>query len=523
MYDLKLYLLIILVICLIPLNVYSATLNTCTIRAGSCNSGETALIHTSDITNAHAELLTQSFYSNVLCCSGSGLTNTASPGYATLFTLFSMNNSHVATDGSYTLFPVYLGTTDSDTVTCSSPKSSCSLAGEKCVITVSGTTNAHVADCTNTPYPNKICCSVGKGGPTSACIDSDFSGTYPSINYNLIGTANNLTNSYTDYCTGSTLTEYYCQSANNPQILSDSTNCQYGCYNNQCNLPCNPAACPGASDYCPGNNPPGCGSTACEFKTPAYWTKNSDGSDKYSSGDITINNTYVYLILNATTPCASESINLTVWHCDQTLQVINSSGAVSCLGGNSAFVSQITPSSMPSSGNLIGIWQTKFINFNSLYSADNSAPQYYFVAHSLDSDNAIISSLLRVNKTTDITIPIGSGNTCHTANQVCNDTNLCSSGYVCLNCERCIASGVGTYKMSIKTLCKDDGSGKFGLYNETITTYNRTTGAEISKITSTNKRCILGQLAVPFFDWINVLFVLILLVGFYFVKIKKKK
>ena len=82
----------------------------------------------------------------------------------------------------------------------------------------------------NNGYIGAYPCS---GIPVYTCTDSD-SAVYPTINNLTNGTANNETNLYTDYCTGSTLTEYYCQSSSNLSILSTPINCQYGCSSGAC-------------------------------------------------------------------------------------------------------------------------------------------------------------------------------------------------------------------------------------------------------------------------------------------------
>jgi hypothetical protein len=499
---LRLSLLIILIVCLIPLSVYSASITSCNIRAGSCLSGETALIHTSDITNAHSELLTQSSYSNILCCSGSGLTTDtgSAASYSLLFNLYSATNAHASSDNSYTN-PVYLGiTTSGQQINCYPRSNSCN-SGEKCIVTLSGTTNAHVADCNIAAnYSNKICCAITTGA--SSCSDTDFAGTYPTKEYYTQGAVSiNGVTSGTDVCNGNDLTEYYCQSPSSLSASSEVYTCPTG-------YTCNNGACISIV-----------GGT-CQFRTPAYWTKYTDGSSPYSNGEIALNNSFVYLVLNATSGCLGESINLTVWHCDQTLTIANSTGIVSC-SGNSSFVKQITsPYKTLNEINLVEGWQAIFKNFNNNYNTADAAPEYYFVANSMNSSNAIVSQLLKVNNTNDAVGGYFNHTSCGTINEQCNATLSCSSGYACINC-RCVSSGLGTTKISIKTLCKDDGSGKFGTYNETVTTYYAN-GNPPTSITTSGKRCILGKLAVPFFDWINVLFVVILLAGFYFIDINNK-
>ena len=74
---------------------------------------------------------------------------------------------------------------------------------------------------------------------TYRCTDTD-SAIYPTINYNVKGTSTvtrsdgKIMYTNTDYCTESTLTEYFCITQNSQSISKGNNICQYGCGNGAC-------------------------------------------------------------------------------------------------------------------------------------------------------------------------------------------------------------------------------------------------------------------------------------------------
>lgn len=139
----------------------------CSIKSNSCSSGEVGILKLSGLTNAHAELVTQSNYSYILCCSAPGLgVSTTQPPADTPYNLFlrlsAQTNAHVeGNNQSNYSNTVYLKRTGG-TIKCSEPKSSCA-SDEVCVVSISGDpqnppTNAHIGDCS--VYSNKICCKA---------------------------------------------------------------------------------------------------------------------------------------------------------------------------------------------------------------------------------------------------------------------------------------------------------------------------------------------------------------------------
>jgi len=126
---------------------------------------EVAVFRMSSTANAHAGTPGGSGYDNVVCCgsvTGLGLATNCSGTYDTVLALSGSDNAHAATTvgGSYTT-KVCLSATEG-TVACTYG-SDC--GDYECVATVSGDTNAHVADCDGTDdYTTKVCCAVTASG-----------------------------------------------------------------------------------------------------------------------------------------------------------------------------------------------------------------------------------------------------------------------------------------------------------------------------------------------------------------------
>ncbi len=141
--------------------VYGASLNNnCNVRFNNCNAGEQAIFSISDATNAHAAQ-DPSYYNYKVCCSVSNYQTFGNSCSTGLFTLSDIINAHVSkNDYSNKICLVSQG---ENGVSCDI-KSSCG-SGEYCVVSVSDTTNAHVASCSDSAYTNKLCCRNGAGLP----------------------------------------------------------------------------------------------------------------------------------------------------------------------------------------------------------------------------------------------------------------------------------------------------------------------------------------------------------------------
>jgi hypothetical protein len=131
----------------------------CSVKA-ACGTGEVAVFRMSSTSNAHAGTPGVSSYGNVVCCGGAtGLAATCDGVYDTVLTLSAVDNAHAASAGQYPT-NVCLSA-DTETVDCWLG-ASCGPT-YSCLASVSGTTNAHVADCDGTDdYATKVCCYAGQ-------------------------------------------------------------------------------------------------------------------------------------------------------------------------------------------------------------------------------------------------------------------------------------------------------------------------------------------------------------------------
>jgi hypothetical protein len=132
---------------------------TCSVK-GSCSGSEVAVLRMSSTSNAHAGTFDGSSYDNVVCCVGpAGLDTDCSGVHDTVLFLSAADNAHVASYGGYPE-EVCLSTETEEEVNCTY-RSACK-PGSACLATISGSTNAHVADCDGVDdYATKVCCYVG--------------------------------------------------------------------------------------------------------------------------------------------------------------------------------------------------------------------------------------------------------------------------------------------------------------------------------------------------------------------------
>jgi len=137
----------------------SASSLACSVKA-SCSGSEVAVFRMSSTSNAHAGTVDGSTYDNVVCCSGAGGLGTNCSGvHDTVLFLSATDNAHVASYGGYPT-EVCLSTTTEAAVDCRTG----SACGPEyaCLATISGSTNAHVADCDGVDdYGTKVCCYAG--------------------------------------------------------------------------------------------------------------------------------------------------------------------------------------------------------------------------------------------------------------------------------------------------------------------------------------------------------------------------
>lgn len=137
---------------------------TCTPRLNNCNVGETSVLRLSGLDNAHAELPSESFYTNLICCSEAGVTigtlDTGGVDSDKFLRLSSATNAHVekSTFANYLLNDAYISV-DTGAITCTYTDGVDCSAGFECLARISDDTNAHIGSCTGSAYSRRVCCS----------------------------------------------------------------------------------------------------------------------------------------------------------------------------------------------------------------------------------------------------------------------------------------------------------------------------------------------------------------------------
>jgi hypothetical protein len=155
---------------------------TCTVEdAASCVAPEVVVFRMSDQANAHAETAPGSTYGKVVCCGPTGLGTSCSGTFDTVLWLSALDNAHAA-EASQTGYATQVClSAASGTVDCEYGSSCNTGAGYVCLATISGTTNAHVADCDGTnDYGTKVCCAAGAAPPVGGIAEMpSLAGTSP--------------------------------------------------------------------------------------------------------------------------------------------------------------------------------------------------------------------------------------------------------------------------------------------------------------------------------------------------------
>jgi hypothetical protein len=159
----------------------SSTL-TCSVK-GSCDTlaGEVPVFRMSGLANGHAQTAAGTTYANVVCCGPTGLGTSCSGTFDTVLWLSAADNAHAA-EASQTGYATQVClSAASGTVDCQYGSSCNTGAGYVCLATISGTTNAHVADCDGTnDYPTKVCCAAGAAPAVGGIAEIPaLSGTSP--------------------------------------------------------------------------------------------------------------------------------------------------------------------------------------------------------------------------------------------------------------------------------------------------------------------------------------------------------
>lgn len=140
--------------------------------ASTCNTGDEAIFSVSNVTNAHAALDPDN-YSYKVCCPGTNISNvetstgvSSSTDNALVLKLHQQTNAHVQqnTQTGYN-YGIKIKKSDGNYATCTYQDTQCLPIHPVCIVSISGETNAHVANCSGTgAYTSKVCCNLSVGG-----------------------------------------------------------------------------------------------------------------------------------------------------------------------------------------------------------------------------------------------------------------------------------------------------------------------------------------------------------------------
>ena len=146
----------------------TGTCLTCSVKS-SCTSGsEIDLLHMSALSNAMAEI--EGSYPNHLCCTGPADLSNICSGGETVLRLSSTTNAHVERgDLSAYTNPVCIKSAEAEY---NIQYGAICPDGYECIATISGDTNAHIADCDGTnDYATKVCVGCAEVACTESCND----------------------------------------------------------------------------------------------------------------------------------------------------------------------------------------------------------------------------------------------------------------------------------------------------------------------------------------------------------------
>lgn len=144
----------IVIICIIFSNtIYAGTLS-CSVTT-TCPTGA-VIYRMSSTTNSHAELGTQSNYSNMICCTGvTGISNSCSGTFATALKLSSTTNAH-AEKNTYSNFSnnACISVPSGGSISIGYQTTNCT-GYDTTLGSIESDTNSHIGDASS--YTNKIC------------------------------------------------------------------------------------------------------------------------------------------------------------------------------------------------------------------------------------------------------------------------------------------------------------------------------------------------------------------------------
>jgi len=134
----------------------------CLVKSSACEANEKLIFKMRYLSNSHAELKNQTYYSNNVCCSSSDntLNNTCENNFDIALRLFYETNSHVA-EKQYLAYQyrVCLSSTKNK-VECKYENAESCSSGYTCLASMSAERNTHVGDCVTNPFSLKVCCRL---------------------------------------------------------------------------------------------------------------------------------------------------------------------------------------------------------------------------------------------------------------------------------------------------------------------------------------------------------------------------
>jgi len=159
---------------LVFLKIVRAGTLSCVVRASTCSGGETAIWRMSGTSNAHAELPSQSNYSQLVCCSGvTGLGTACTGTFATALKLSGTTNAHAEQNSqSNYANSACISVSSGGSVSVGYQSTNCT-GFDTTLGSMTGTTNAHVGD--GTAYTTKICATATGASQTLTFSISDNS------------------------------------------------------------------------------------------------------------------------------------------------------------------------------------------------------------------------------------------------------------------------------------------------------------------------------------------------------------
>ncbi len=194
---------------------------TCSVSA-TCTGPSVVVFRLYSTSNSHAELPSQSNYTNLVCCSGvTGLGNACSGTFATVLKLSAVTNAHVEQNSQSNYANSACLSVSSGSVSVGYQASNCT-GFDTTVASMSAVTNAHAGD--GTAYSTKVCAtasaaaqsltfstsanSIGFGAldPSAARYATTGSGSSSEVEAHTLTASTNAASGYVITVQGATLT-----------------------------------------------------------------------------------------------------------------------------------------------------------------------------------------------------------------------------------------------------------------------------------------------------------------------------